>query len=66
MKIPGETCAGYIRPTSLPARVNLMKAYKSQYETPVKVGNALRLSAAEMLPWTRQGAQNAWARMKFI
>ena len=54
MNIPGENLKGVYSANEFLTRVNLMKAYKGDSDTPVKENKKVAVVAAETLPWTLQ------------
>ncbi len=66
MNIPGENYIGVCSANEYLTRINLMKAYLPEYDTPIMHGDKIAMSAAATWRWTRQDARNVWALLVYI
>ncbi len=60
MNIPGENSINIMSSNEYLTRVNLMDAASEDSDTPVRSGNVLPLSEAEILQWIRCVLPNVW------
>ena len=65
MNIPGENLKGVYSANEFLTRVNLMKSYQDNSDTPIQHAKRLRWWEAATWPWTRPAAPKGWARRKF-
>jgi glutamate synthase (NADPH/NADH) small chain len=61
MNIPGETLKGVYSANEYLTRINLMKAYLAESDTPILHSKTPRSSAAATSRWTPPAAPSAWA-----
>lgn len=64
--IDGEALSGVYSANEYLTRINLMKAYRNEYDTPVKHSKNVAVVGAEMLLWTQPDVQNVLVRKTFI
>ena len=66
MGIEGENLAGVYSANEYLTRVNLMKAYREDYDTPFERVKRWLSWAAATWPWTPPDALSGWGRRRFI
>ena len=64
MHIPGESLKGVCSANEYLTRINLMKAYLEESDTPILHPRRPRSSAAATSPWTPPAVPSAWAPRK--
>lgn len=61
MNIPGENFKGVYSANEFLTRVNLMKAYKPESDTPIKKNTSVAVVGGATLQWTRRAALSVLA-----
>ena len=66
MGIPGESLVGVCSANEYLTRINLMKGYREEYDTPVIKSKAVAVVGAETLQWMLQEVHCGWVQNMFI
>ena len=59
--IPGRICSGVLSANEFLTRINLMKAYKEEYDTPIKRARRVAVVGGGNVAMDAPAAPNGWA-----